>query len=296
MLAARVAASGACSPACLRRRCARRRALERFQAFCAPRSRRSARLRAAACIDQRRQRSCSRSTGSFAFQRPGQVPLDLREALRAADRRRRQARVDLRRGPEPGDGARDGPRARLDAGGAARRRGRRRARLRARGRGPARRPGVAGGEAARARGRVRAHPPGLRRGRGAGDGARSTSSARPPCCASPTSRATRRSIPRPSASRRRKARTSSASDLFAGAGAGGAAGGAPAPAARIDEVVGQRHLLGPGKPLRLAFESGKPHSMILWGPPGVGKTTLARLMAAGLRRRVHRAVGGARRA
>jgi putative ATPase len=47
----------------------------------------------------------------------------------------------------------------------------------------------------------------------------------------------------------------------------------------IDEVVGQRHLLGPGKPLRLAFESGKPHSMILWGPPGSGKTTLARLMA-----------------
>jgi putative ATPase len=47
----------------------------------------------------------------------------------------------------------------------------------------------------------------------------------------------------------------------------------------IDEVVGQRHLLGPGRPLRLAFESGKPHSMILWGPPGSGKTTLARLMA-----------------
>jgi putative ATPase len=44
-------------------------------------------------------------------------------------------------------------------------------------------------------------------------------------------------------------------------------------------VIGQRHLLGPGKPLRLAFESGKPHSMILWGPPGVGKTTLARLTA-----------------
>ncbi|HEY9397938.1 MAG TPA: replication-associated recombination protein A [Burkholderiales bacterium] len=68
------------------------------------------------------------------------------------------------------------------------------------------------------------------------------------------------------------------SDLFAG----------PAPLAplaellrpkTLDEVVGQRHLLGPGKPLRLAFESGKPHSMILWGPPGVGKTTLARLMA-----------------
>ena len=47
----------------------------------------------------------------------------------------------------------------------------------------------------------------------------------------------------------------------------------------LEEFVGQEHLLGPGKPLRLAFESGKPHSMILWGPPGVGKTTLARLMA-----------------
>ncbi len=47
----------------------------------------------------------------------------------------------------------------------------------------------------------------------------------------------------------------------------------------LDELVGQAHLLGPGKPLRLAFAAGKPHSMILWGPPGVGKTTLARLMA-----------------
>ncbi len=71
---------------------------------------------------------------------------------------------------------------------------------------------------------------------------------------------------------------SSVSDLFAPA----------APAAplaeqlrpqTLAEVIGQSHLLGPGKPLYLAFASGKPHSMILWGPPGVGKTTLARLMA-----------------
>ena len=48
----------------------------------------------------------------------------------------------------------------------------------------------------------------------------------------------------------------------------------------LDDVIGQSHLIGPGKPLRLAFESGKPHSMILWGPPGVGKTTLARLTAS----------------
>ena len=71
-------------------------------------------------------------------------------------------------------------------------------------------------------------------------------------------------------------------DLFAG---GGSAARAVAPLAEklrprtLDEVVGQAQLLGPGRPLRAAFESGKPHSMILWGPPGSGKTTLARLMA-----------------
>jgi putative ATPase len=68
-------------------------------------------------------------------------------------------------------------------------------------------------------------------------------------------------------------------DLF------GASGDAYVPLAErlrpksVDEMVGQRHLLGEGKPIRVALRAGKPHSMILWGPPGVGKTTLARLMA-----------------
>ena len=47
----------------------------------------------------------------------------------------------------------------------------------------------------------------------------------------------------------------------------------------LSEVIGQQHLLGPGMALRLAFESGQPHSCILWGPPGTGKTTIARLMS-----------------
>jgi len=72
----------------------------------------------------------------------------------------------------------------------------------------------------------------------------------------------------------------------AGAGAApGPAGAAPAPLAdrmrprTLDEVVGQVHLIGPGKVLRRAFEEDKLHSMLLWGPPGTGKTTLALLLA-----------------
>jgi putative ATPase len=75
-------------------------------------------------------------------------------------------------------------------------------------------------------------------------------------------------------------------DLFGEPASGATSGPAPAgPLAdrmrprTLDEIVGQEHLLGPGRVLRAAIESGELHSMILWGPPGSGKTTLASLMA-----------------
>ncbi|HTR59570.1 MAG TPA: replication-associated recombination protein A [Casimicrobiaceae bacterium] len=71
---------------------------------------------------------------------------------------------------------------------------------------------------------------------------------------------------------------SSASDLFAVANPATPLAERLRPKT-LGEFVGQRHLLASGKPLEVAFSSRKPHSMILWGPPGSGKTTLARLMA-----------------
>ena len=239
---------------------------------------------------KRRAAAVASGRRSARSPRPGQVPLELRaspiEQLIVGDGARA---LDLRRGPEPGHRA-QARRSALGAtpGGAARRRQRRRARFELKDAGAARRPGVGRGDAAERGGGLRAHPHGLRAQPAARRWSSTTTSARPPMLRFPSfernPRARRR---RCSASRRRRAPTWSASessgtrdaDLFAAPQPGRRRSPSGCGRARSTRCVGQAHLLGPGKPLRLAFESGKPHSMILWGPPGVGKTTLARLMA-----------------
>ena len=74
---------------------------------------------------------------------------------------------------------------------------------------------------------------------------------------------------------------SAGGDLFSGSGEVRAPLAERLRPKRLEEVVGQRHLVGPGRTIAVALASGQPHSMILWGPPGVGKTTLARVIAQG---------------
>src|SRR6266850_8549537 len=139
-----------------------------------------------------------------------------------------------------------------------------------------------GGQAARARGGLRARAHGLRQGRQpAGDGAHrplrpDDASAFLAPGAQPAGQSVR--VPLRPTERRRRPRGQVSGDLFGKAEPVAPLADALRPKS-LDEVVGQEHLIGPGKPLRLAFESGRPHSMILWGPPGSGKTTIARLMA-----------------
>src|SRR6267143_269068 len=139
-----------------------------------------------------------------------------------------------------------------------------------------------GSQAARARGGLRARAHGLRQGQQpAGDGAHrplrpDDASALLAPGAQPAGQSVR--VPLRPTERRRRPRGQVSGDLFGKAEPVAPLADALRPKS-LDEVVGQEHLIGPGKPLRLAFESGRPHSMILWGPPGSGKTTIARLMA-----------------
>src|SRR5205807_521664 len=189
-----------------------------------------------------RPRSQARAGGKGKLRAPQArpLPLGLRQAGRSADRRRRRTGLDLRSGAQAGYGAQAVEGPRLDPGSPARGRERRRV-----GDGAGRQlrsddPAAFFQPGAQPEGRPGAVP--LRAAEG------------------------RRRIGRP------------VNDLFGKKEPVAPLAEALRPRS-IDEVVGQQHLLGPGKPLRLAFESGKPHSMILWGPPGSGKTTIARLMA-----------------
>ena len=252
-------------------------ATERFKTFAAQHAIGARRFRRRRCTAENGKLSRSRK-GSFVFSRPGRVPLGIRQAVRADDRRRRPAPVDLRQGSEPGHGAQARPRARREPGGAARAaatKSRKATRSRPR---AARRPRLA-------RSRCRATPDtgferirlGFSASRARSDGAERPVRADDGDQVRDLQR-NQDSPARASGSRRPKAPTSSVNDLF----------GKAEPAAPLAEALrphrstrSSARATSSGRASRCGSrsKSGKPHSMILWGPPGVGKTTLARLMA-----------------
>ncbi len=258
---------------------------------------------------QERQADRRSRSGTLAFQRPGQVPLDLREALRAADRRRRRARLDLRRGPEPGHGAARRPGARLDAGGAARGQQRHRA-APSSSRTRARRTAWSGWRRRRARRRPASSACAWASARRASRRWNcSTASARPRVLRFTDLRAqSAGSTPAlfrftPAQGRGRDRRMSRVA-ISSGADHDRPVRSAAARTRRWPRRCGRarstrwsarRTCSARASRCALAFESGKPHSMILWGPPGRGQDHAGAPDGQRLRRRVHRAVGGALR-